>query len=85
MIDSKRKCVARGGIIGAAAIGIVIGDPGPAISPSTVTRLIKSGLLRASKLPGRTSAHRVDLEEIDRFNQAMRTGQFNKHFSEAAE
>ena len=56
------------------------------ISPTTVARLIKLGLLKATKMPGRgpTTPWRVTRAEIARFRELMRTGEIGQHL-EAAE
>ncbi len=69
-------------ITGTSAIGKALDN----ISPTTVARLIKLGLLKATKCPGRgrTTPWRVSREEIARFQEAMRTGEIAQHL-EAAE
>lgn len=69
-------------ITGTSAIGKALDN----ISPSTVTRLIRAGLLKATKLPGRgpTTPWRVSREEVARFRELMRTGEIIQHL-EAAE
>ena len=69
-------------ITGASAIGKALDN----ISSTTVTRLIKLGVLKATKLPGRgpTTPWRVERSEITRFRELMRTGGIEQHL-EAAE
>lgn len=69
-------------LTGTRAIGEALDN----ISPTTVARLIKLGLLKATKLPGRgpTTPWRVSREEIARFRELMRTGSIAEHL-EAAE
>ena len=60
-------------ITGTSAIGKALDN----ISASTVVRLIRLGLLKASKTPGRgkTTPWRCDRSEIARFREAMRSGE----------
>jgi hypothetical protein len=45
------------------------------VSPSSALRLIRSKLLRAWKMPGRTSPYRVEREELRRFREALERGE----------
>lgn len=69
-------------LTGTRAIGEALDN----ISPTTVARLIKLNLLKATKMPGRgrTTPWRVDRNEIARFRELMRTGEVGQHL-EAAE
>jgi hypothetical protein len=69
-------------LTGMAAIGLALDN----ISPTTVSRLIKLGLLKATKMPGRgrTTPWRVTREEVARFRELMRTCAIAEHL-EAAE
>ncbi len=72
----------RSSVTGCAEIGRLLDN----ISPTTVARLIKLKVLKATKLPGRgpTTPWRVSHEEIARFRELMRTGEVAQHL-EAAE
>ncbi len=60
---------AAASLTGAAAIGRALDN----ISASTVNRLIKDGLIKAYKLPGRgrNTPWRVRRDEIERFRREM--------------
>jgi hypothetical protein len=68
-------------ITGTAAIGKALDN----ISPSTVARLIKLGLIKATKMPGRgpTTPWRVSREEVARFRELMRAGEVGQHLEPA--
>ena len=68
-------------ITGTSAIGKALDN----ISPTTVVRLIKLGLLKATKMPGRgrTTPWRVSREELARFRELMRTGDVGQHLEPA--
>jgi len=68
-------------ITGTSAIGKALDN----ISPKTVVRLIKLGLLKATKMPGRgrTTPWRVSREEVARFRELMRAGEVGRHLEPA--
>ena len=72
----------RSSVTGCAEIGRLLDN----ISATTVARLIKLKVLKATKLPGRgpTTPWRVSHEEIARFRELMRTGDEGQQL-EAAE
>ncbi len=69
-------------ITGTSAIGKALDN----ISPTTVGRLIRLKVLKATKMPGRgrTTPWRVSRAEIARFQEAMRAGDIAQRL-EAAE
>ena len=81
-ISKAHNDIQRSSVTGCTEIGRLLDN----ISPTTVARLIKLGLIKATKMPGRgrTTPWRVSREEIARFREAMRTGEIGQHL-EAAE
>lgn len=81
-IGKAHNDIQRSSVTGCTEIGRLLDN----ISPTTVARLIKLKLLKATKMPGvgPTTPWRVTHEEIARFRALMDAGEVGRHL-EAAE